>query len=79
MKLKQTLRGIIREEIGKVLNEEVEEYVIYAEENGKKNEINRVPVQKLQTALMNIGMRYEDNIGVVIAAMKVSDWDKLNK
>ncbi len=73
------LRKLIHEEVKAVLKEEVEEYVIYAEENGKKNEINRVPVQKLQTALMNIGMRYEDNIGVVIAAMKVSDWDKLNK
>lgn len=78
MKLKQTLRGIIREEIGKVLNEQVEEYVIYAEENGKKDEIIRVPKQKLQTALTNIGMRYEDNIGVVIAAMKASDWDKIS-
>lgn len=75
----QEFKKIIREEVKAVLKEEVEEYVIYAEENGKKNEINRVPVQKLQTALMNIGMRYEDNIGVVIAAMKVSDWDKLNK
>lgn len=72
-------RKLIREEVKAVLKEEVEEYVIYAEENGKKNEINRVPLQKLQTALMNIGMRYEDNIGVVIAAMKASDWDKLSK
>jgi hypothetical protein len=73
------LRKLIRGEVKAVLKEEVEEYVIYAEENGKKNEINRVPLQKLQTALMNIGMRYEDNIGVVIAAMKASDWDKLSK
>lgn len=73
------LRKLIHEEVKAVLKEEVEEYVIYAEENGKKSEINRVPVQKLQTALMNIGMRYEDNMGVVIAAMKASDWDKLSK
>jgi hypothetical protein len=78
MKLKTTLRGIIREEIGKVLNEQVEEYVIYAEVNGKKDEINRVPKQKLQTALTNIGMRYADDMDVIIAAMKASDWDKIS-
>ena len=37
MKLKTTLRNIIREEIGKALNDQVEEYVIYAEVNGKKD------------------------------------------
>lgn len=40
----QEFRKLIRGEVKAVLKEEVEEYVIYAEENGKKNEINRVPL-----------------------------------
>ena len=39
---------------------------------------DRESKQKLQTALTNIGMRYADDMDVIIAAMKASDWDKIS-
>ena len=80
---KSELSKIIREELNKVmtndrLNEEVDEYVVYAEENNEKHEITRVPKQKLQAALSKYGRAYYDEMNVAILAVKASDWDKLS-
>jgi hypothetical protein len=89
---KSEFRKLIREEVRKVikestvssvmtndrLNEQESNWVIYAEEGGKKTEVNRVPNSQLKTALSNIGRRYYDNMGVVIAAMTEADWAKIN-
>lgn len=80
----QKLAGLITESEYKEKMDEnnpsSQEWVIYAQEkDGKKTAINRVPTNKLNTALTNIRFQYRDDADITISAMAADKFDKLYK